>query len=248
MLAGIAELAAGIISVVGQILTLLGPIIDFILTVTGIKGVFELVGRILKVFGDVSQAVAGVLDALLGPLISFIDSLGIVNSPLMMLGQLVEALLTPLRAFADWLETLPFVKEQKAAKAAAGGAVGGAAGGTTAGLRGGRGEEGTDFLRDFRSIDRDDVKAGVKDVMESFTSFNPLPVEDVSKGNFFSLGPAQRFFVQREATVNLQITADGNIDRQALAAAIQHPDVRQQLAQAVGLGNQADALVPRFAF
>lgn len=249
ILAGIAELAAGIIGVVGGILQVVAPIIDFILTFTGLKGLFQIVGQILKTFGSVFQVVGDILLSLAEPLTSFLESIGIAYLPLQLLSLALGFLNDALKAIVEWVYSLPFMagaRQQRAAKA-----VGGAGGKIAEGLGAGRESEGTDFLKEFRSTAGDistGVRDGVKDVMNSFTSFNPLPVEDVSKGNFFSLGPAQRFFVQREATVNLQITADGNIDRQALAAAIQHPDVRQQLAQAVGLGNQADALVPRFAF
>ena len=89
------------------------------------------------------------------------------------------------------------------------------------------------------------VAGGMKQVMDSFSTINPLPVEDQSKmAAFFSTGPAGRFFMETKARVELVLS--GPIDSEKLIAATQDPAVRSALAEAVGRENATMSLVPRF--
>ena len=90
------------------------------------------------------------------------------------------------------------------------------------------------------------VATGMKTALDSFTTINPLPVEDQGKmAAFFSTGPAGRFFMETKARVELVLS--GPIDSEKLIAATQDPAVRSALADAVGRENTTLNLIPKFS-
>lgn len=102
----------------------------------------------------------------------------------------------------------------------------------------------------FKIDTKDATKEGMKEALASFTSFNPLPVEDVSKaGAFFGSGPQGRFFVQQEttATLRLEITGDQVPDKAAMIKLANDPDVRAAWGTAQKQEMQIRDLVPRFS-
>jgi TP901 family phage tail tape measure protein len=91
------------------------------------------------------------------------------------------------------------------------------------------------------------VKQGLVEALGSVTSFNPLPVADVTKQGFFSVGPASRFFIEREVTLKHELTIQGTMDKSQLVQLAGDKDVRAAFQKAVTTEAQTVSLMPKFA-
>ena len=91
------------------------------------------------------------------------------------------------------------------------------------------------------------VGKAVSDVMGSFTSINPLPVEDMAKANVFGIGPSSRFYYEKEARVSIDLNVTGEADPASIARAFEDSGLRAMLADTVGGEVSVRSLNPRFA-
>lgn len=92
------------------------------------------------------------------------------------------------------------------------------------------------------------IKTGMADALGNITSFNPLPVQDMSRANaLFSQGPTGRWFVSQETRATIDLNLKGDVDSDKLIAAVQDPQVRAAISDAVGRENATINLVPKFA-
>lgn len=91
------------------------------------------------------------------------------------------------------------------------------------------------------------VGRAVADVMGSFTSINPLPVEDVARANVFGIGPSSRFYYEKQARVSIDLNVTGEADAASIARAFEDSGLRSLLADTVGGEVAVRSLSPRFA-
>lgn len=90
------------------------------------------------------------------------------------------------------------------------------------------------------------VASGIKDVIGSLTSYNPLPVQDVSRANVFGVGPSQRFFVEREVRFAVDLKIDGSMDKAGLLQLAQDRDVKSVFTNLVADEARAKGMIPAF--
>lgn len=104
-------------------------------------------------------------------------------------------------------------------------------------------EEGISLGKEIADLAKR-IGEGLKDALGQYSQFNPLPVKDYSIQQLFAAGPQQRFFYERQSTVNLHLRVDGKTDEASIAKMFTKPDMRDLLRTSVGMADAAVNIIP----
>lgn len=238
--------AGGIQEAVGNILTGLQGVWDGIVAV--VQPLVDVVGSIAAVLANVFGGALALVGAALQGLGAFLTwvlkpILDPIASVFRAINDAIVDFINWLADVAPWLGIQKMKKEGDNARAAEADAKNGLLQSRTIPSVPGLSPGKLDTPKTIGAA----VSQGVKDALGSLTSFNPLPVEDVARGNFFATGPASRFFIERESRVSLELNVTGMADKASLVATFNDPAVRSAITQAVGQENAAVTLTPKFA-
>ena len=239
--------AGGIHEAITNLMTVFGylwqAIMQFVEPLSAVLG--PVIAILVNTFSALLAIVTGVWQALMNAqkaIWDFFMSLGPIKWLVDGLGAVFKALWDGLAAFVEWI-TFGNVKLRGSGDNAKA-----------------RAKEEADLLAEDRgfaaqlkALNPDSLGKSVgnalKEALMSFTSYNPLPVEEVSKGGFFSAGPVGRFMVEREVRMSLDLNLNGGtLDKGQLMQLAQDPDVRSAFESAVSTERGAQALVPRISF